>query len=140
MEDGYAGTSGDDYKKGNAAWDSATNAVTLRPARNQMVGFQIVVERLVYSLTNVSISTGDLQGPSGATLNAANHVEFFKLHYTGESLKYPDPAIPLSSPFSGTFDIPSENNENGMFQSVWCDVYSPDDASPRDLHGHNHPR
>ena len=130
MEDGYAGSSGDDYKKANPVWDSGENKVSLRAARNQVVGFQVIVERLVSSLTNMSLSASDLSGPGGDSIDAAENIEFFKLHYVGTGDKYPDPAIPLSSPFASRFDIPSENNEGGVFQSGWADVYAPDDTTP----------
>ena len=130
MEDGYAGSSGDDYKKANPVWDSGENKVTLRAARNQVVGFQVIVERLVSSLTNVSLNASDLSGPGDDSIDAAENIEFFKLHYVGTGDKYPDPAIPLFSPFATQFDIPSENNDGGVFQSIWADVYAPDDARP----------
>ncbi|MCP4687932.1 MAG: hypothetical protein GY859_07765, partial [Desulfobacterales bacterium] len=131
MEDGYTGPQNDDYKKANPVWDSETNTVTLRPVRNQMIGFQVIIQRLVASLTGVSLSAGDLTGPGGATITAADNIEFFKLHYVGSGVLYPDPAIPLSPPFAQTLDIPSaDNNPGGVHQSIWCDIYVPRDATP----------
>ena len=124
MADGYTGSGADDYKKANAVWDSSANAIALRAARNEVVGFQLILERLVSDLTGVSVSASDLIDPGGATLPAADSIELFKLHYVqSDGAYYPDPAIPLSAPFANTFDVPSVNNPGGTFQSVWADVY-----------------
>ena len=130
IEDGYGSSGGDDYKKANVVWNSDTNTVTLRPGRNEVIGFQLIVQRLVSSLTDVSVSAGDLTGPG--TIGAVNNVEFFKLDYvTYEGYQYPEGAIPLQSPFAGTFDIPDSNtNPSGSNQTVWCDLYVPRDAAP----------
>ena len=131
MADGYTGSGADDYKKANAVWDSGTNTITLRPGRNEVIGFQVIIERLVSSLTGVSVSASDLSGPGGATIAAADNLELFKLHYVNSGgVRYPDPAIPLAAPFAGTFDIPSTNNPGGTYQSVWGDLYVPKAATP----------
>ncbi|MCK4660519.1 MAG: hypothetical protein KAV82_13435 [Phycisphaerae bacterium] len=131
MADGYTGSGADDYKKANAVWDSGTNTVTLRPRRNEVIGFQVIIQRLVSNLANVSVIATNLTGPGEATINATNNIELFKLHYVNsDSERYPDPAIPLATPFADTFDIPSTNNPNGMCQSVWADLYAPKDAVP----------
>jgi hypothetical protein len=135
LEDGYTGSGGDDYKKANAVWDAATQTITLRPVRNQMVGFQLILQRLLSQLTDVTISTGDLRGPDGALIAAADNIEWFKLHYTGSGTRYADPAIPLSAPFAQSLDIPSDNNPGGTYQSLWCDIYIPRDAAPGDYTG-----
>ena len=130
LEDDNTGADTDDYKKANVVWDSATNTVTLRPVRNQMAGFQLIIQRLATQLTDVAVSASDLVGPDGSVLNADQVIEFFKLHYVGDGPRYADPAIPLSPPFTGQFDIPSENNPEGVFQSIWCDLYVSKDATP----------
>lgn len=134
-EDGYTGSTNDDYKKANAVWDSATNTITLRPVRNQMVGFQLILQRLLSELTDIRVSTDDLSGPGGAVIDASDHIEWFKLHYTGTGTRYADPAIPLSAPFSPSFNIPSDNNPGGIHQGVWCDLYIPRDATPGNYTG-----
>jgi|GEM_PF-3199289 len=128
--DGYSEAGHDDYKKANVIWDAATNTITLRAVRNQVVGFQVIIERLLPALTGLSLQAADLLGPSGAMIEAADNLEFFKLHYTGGSTPYPDPAIPLSPPFASTFDIPSVSNPSGRYQSVWADLYVPRNAVP----------
>ena len=134
MEDGYTGVSGDGYKKANAVWDSAANTVALRAVRNQMIGFQIVVQRLADRLTGLKVAASDLNGPDDSTISAKD-IEFFKLHYAGDRIHYPDPAIPLSSPFSPVLELPSPNNRNGTCQSIWCDIYAPRDAVPGKYRG-----
>ncbi len=126
MSDGYAGAGNDDYKKANAVWDSATATVDLPAGRNEVVAFQLIIERLAESLSNVSVAGSDLVGPGGATIPTAEYLELFKLHYVSDDgVYYPDPAIPLSAPFAGTFDVPSVNNPGGVCQSVWADLYVP---------------
>ncbi len=135
LEDGYTGTGGDDYKKANAVWNSATNTITLRPVRNEIMGFQLILQRLLASLTNVQISVSDLNGPEGITILAADNIELFKLHYVGTSPPYGDPAIPLSAPFADNLAIPSVNNPGGVYQSIWHDIYIPRDATPGEYTG-----
>jgi hypothetical protein len=129
-KDGYTQSGSDDYKKANVVWDSSTNTVTLRPVRNEMVGFQLIIERLLPELTGMTITADNLNGPGGATIDASQMIEFFKLHYVESETWYPDPAIPLSPPFSQSLDIPSVNNPQGTVQSIWCDIYIPRDATP----------
>ena len=135
MEDGYTGTSGHDYKKANPVWDSGTNTVTLRPARNEVIGVQVIVQRLLSSLTGVSLAVSDLAGPAGAVISSADNVDLYKLHYLGGTTKYPDPAIPLEPPFATTLAMPSSNNTIGTYQSIWCDLYVPRDATPGNYTG-----
>ena len=89
----------------------------------------MIVERLLANLTGVSLAASDLSGPGGAVMAAADSVEQFKLHYVQSGgVYYPDPAIPLFTPFASTLDIPSTNNPGGVCQSIWTDVYVPRDA------------
>ena len=126
MEDGYTGTGGDDYKKANPVWDAGENRVRLLSARNEVVGFQLVVERLGAQLTGLSLAATDLTGPAGAVIEAANHIEFFRLHYSQGATSYPDPAIPLSPPFAAEVDVAPGLNH----QAVWVDLYVPPDSVP----------
>lgn len=130
LMDGYTTAGSDDYKKANGVWDAAINRVSVQSVRNQIVGFQVVIERLVSSLTGLSVTASDLAGPDGAVITASDNIDFFKLHYTSGETPYPDPAIPLAPPFSSTFDIPSVNNVSGLYQSIWVDLYVPRDTAP----------
>ncbi|MCX7012306.1 MAG: hypothetical protein NTW86_07035 [Candidatus Sumerlaeota bacterium] len=137
MEDGYNSAGSEDYKKANAVWDAAANAVSLRAARNEVVGFQLILERLRESLRDVRIEVGDLTGPGGAVIPADPNIERFLLHYVADNnLHYPDAAIPLRAPFHAAFSIPDrDHNPGGVNQSVWIDVYVPRDARPGDYTG-----
>jgi hypothetical protein len=134
-DDGYTGSAADDYKKANPVWDAGTNTISLSACRNEVVGCQVILERIPDSLTNVGVSVSDLVGPGGMTIPADPYIELFQLHYvkavnqsTGAYLGYymPDAAIPLSSPFATSFDIPDTNrNPGGVNQGVWIDLYVP---------------
>jgi hypothetical protein len=137
MEDGYTGTGSDNYKKANVVWDAGTNTISLSGSRNEVLGAQLFVERTGSSLTNVSVSVSDLANLHGPTIPANPYVELFQLHYvTSSSRYYPDPAIPLSSPFAATFSIPdASRNPSGKNQSVWMDLYVPKDQPTGDYTG-----
>lgn len=137
MADGYGEIGDDDYKKANVVWDSANNSITLMGSRNEVLGVQLVLERLGSSLTNVELTVGDLVGPSGSMISADPNVEPFLLHYVKSSGRYfADAAIPLFAPFPTTFDVPdSDHNLAGVNQSVWLDIYVPKDAVPGEYLG-----
>ena len=134
FEDGYTASGADDYKKANVVWDAGTNTVSLLAGRNEVVGAQLILEKLAASLAGVKVVVGDLAGPGGAKIPAAPYVELFQLHYvSGGSAYYPDAAIPLAAPFPDTFSIPDPNhNKTGVNQSVWMDLYVPKAATPGD--------
>ncbi len=139
-DDGYTGTGSDTYKKANVVWDSGTNTISLLAARNEMVGAQVILEKLGSTLTNVGVTCSDLGGPGGrAVIPAATSVEFFQLHYvTSGSTYYAEAAIPLASPFPTTFNIPDiyhNPSSSANNQSVWMDIYVPKDAAPGDYTG-----
>ena len=67
IEDGYTGTGADDYKKANVVWDAGSNRISLRACRNEMVGVQLILQRLATSLNDVSVSVTDLAGRNAHT-------------------------------------------------------------------------
>ena len=129
LADGYGDPVNDAYRKANAVWHAGDNIVRVHAARNEVVAFQLILQRLTAGLTDVSVTVDDLTGPASATISAVDCVELFKLHYveSGGSY-YGDPAIPLASPFATTCDIPSVNNPSGVCQSIWADIYVPRDS------------
>ncbi len=127
------GSTGDDYKKANTVWDSTTNTVSLLACRNEVVGAQMLIERLGTTLNNVSVTASDLTSTSGGTIPAATCIEMFQLHYAGG---YPEAAIPLATPFKTTFNIPdAARNSGGKNQSVWIDLYVPKETQAGDYTG-----
>ncbi len=133
----YGGTAGDDYKKANMVWDAGTNTISLLGCRNEMVGAQLILQRLGSTLDNVRVVVSNLTGPGGSTITANPNVELFQMHYvTSGSYKYSEAAIPLFSPFSTTFSIPDANrNVDGTYQSVWMDLYVPQGVNPGEYTG-----
>ena len=131
IEDGYTGSGADGYKKGNPAWDAVNNKVALRAAANEVVAFQLILEKLVGTLNNVSVSVGDLTGPGGATIPSSPNVELFRCWYVPSGAYYADACIPLFDPFPATFTLPDPTNaiSGQTNQSVWVDVYVPRGAS-----------
>lgn len=136
-EDGYAGVGADDYKKANVVWDAASNAIALRACRNEMVGAQLIVQRLGASLSSINVSVSDLDGPGGAHIAANPNVELFQMHYvTSGSNRYAEAALPLAAPFPTNFAIPdASHNVGGAYQSVYMDVYVPTSTWPGDYTG-----
>jgi len=127
LRDGYKQRGGDDYKKRNIVWDAAQKRISLTACRNEVVGCQAIIERLVPSLTNVRVNVSNLKSESNRTIDSARCVESFLLHYVEDDNEwYPDAAIPLSKPFPVSFSIPDEHhNPEGINQSVWLDLYIP---------------
>jgi len=126
--DRIPGPSGDAYKKANPVWDAANNKVALRAAGNEVVAFQLILEKLVGSLENVTVSVSDLTGPGAALIPASPNVELFRCWYVRWVTQfYADACIPLFDPFPGTFAVPDPTNaiSGQQNQSVWVDVYVP---------------
>jgi hypothetical protein len=127
IEDGYGGSGADDYKKANVVWDAAANTISLRGCRNEMVGVQLILQRLGASLSNVGVRVSDLAGPGGARIPADPNLELFRMHYvaSGSNL-YSEAAIPLGAPFPATFNLPdADHNPGGTYQAVYLDIYVP---------------
>lgn len=129
IEDGYGGTAADNYKKANAVWDAGTNTISLQTCRNEVVGAQLVLEKLGATLSNVHVAVSDLTSPSGGTIPASTSAELFLLHYVQSgSNYYADAAIPLAAPFPTSFAIPNPDHNpsaSAKNQSVWMDLYVP---------------
>lgn len=130
LVDGYAGSGDDAYKGANAVWDGETETVHLSVCGNEVAGFQVIVQRLGESLSNVSLVASDLSGSAG-TIPANPNIEFFLLHYVdGGGAMYGDAAIPLGHPFDTVFSVPdADHNPGGTHQSVWVDCYVPKDVA-----------
>ena len=125
-------------------------AVRLAAAKNEWRGFQIFV-RSDAPVAGVNLEPGELRGPDGAVLRAADAVLYREHHmnikvgtYRNAAFRpgwYPDPLIPLKHPVTGQplagarlaavpFDLPA--NETHGF---WADVYVPADAKAGQYRG-----
>ncbi|MCX5685555.1 MAG: hypothetical protein NT049_18005, partial [Planctomycetota bacterium] len=118
-------------------------AVKLAAAKNEWRSFQIFV-RSDTPVGGVNIEPGDLRGPEGAVLRAADAV-LYREHqmeikvgtYRNDAFRpgwYPDPLIPFKHPLTGKpleggrlaavpFDLPARETHG-----FWVDLYVPADA------------
>jgi len=125
-------------------------AVRLAAARNEWESFQVLV-RSDAAVKGVRVEAGDLAGPGGAVLRAAD-ARLYRQHqmaltaasYRNESFKpgwYPDALIPFRHPLTGEplpqarlaavpFDLPP-----GETHGFWVDVGVPADARPGEYKG-----
>lgn len=126
-----------DYSKKNYIWDASQKKISLHGARNEYLGFQVVIEAKEDDLERVTVSVTDLTGPGGSI--SAENIRLFREHYvniprlhkwsrggtTGPG-EYPDALIP--------FDIPEWgapfNVLKGRNQAVWVDLYIPSYIPP----------
>jgi hypothetical protein len=122
----------------------------LAVARNQWRGFQILL-RSDAPLAGVRVEAGDLQGPGGAILRAADarlyrqhQFHLTKATYRNDRFKagwYPDALIPFDHPLTRKplaaarlaavpFDLPA-----GETHGFWVDLHAPPGASPGEYRG-----
>jgi len=116
---------------------------TLAAARNEWEGFQLFV-RADEPVAGVTLEPGELRGPNGALLPAAD-ARLYRQHalrldvgtYRNDDFEpgwYPDPLIPFSHPLTREplagarlravpFDLPA-----GETHGFWVDLYVPRDA------------
>lgn len=127
IEDGYTSSNSNNYKLANMVWDSASNTLFLAGCRNEIVGAQLILQRLGASLAGLSVTVSDLAAPGGLTLPSATNIECFQMHYVTSGVSaYAEAAIPLAAPFPTTFSIPDPNhNPGGVYQSVYLDIFIP---------------
>jgi hypothetical protein len=134
------------YKQSNLIWDAASSRVSLHAARNEVVAFQIVIERTGERLSNVRVAIGDLANTNGVRIPPAN-VDLFrewyvdvktpsKQGYTLGTGWYPDGLLPClrwtgnlyPHTYVMPFDLPDPLNNVGASQrsqAMWVDIYVP---------------
>ena len=136
---------GRDWRKANSVWSAAGAAIRLAAARNEWLGFQLIVEADGEDLRYVSVSFSDLAGPGGAKISrrafqlfrvwytevtepsrSFDHIGGFKgfnamgLPSCGTGL-YGDALIPFGVRYwGGAFAVPRGRN-----QAVWVDLKTP---------------
>ncbi|MGB2821358.1 MAG: glycoside hydrolase domain-containing protein, partial [Phycisphaerae bacterium] len=125
-------------------------AVKISAARNEWESFQLLV-RSDSPVRGVSVEAGDLKGPGGAVLRAAD-ARLFRQHqlhltagtYRNDGFKpgwYADPLIPFRHPITRKpltgarltavpFDLPA-----GRTHGFWVDVHVPAGAAPGEYRG-----
>src|ERR1700681_4439666 len=98
---------GGNYRESNLLWDGAQKRISLKAARNEIVSFQLIVERAGDApLSRVDVKYSELMGPGGARLPKES-VELFKEWYVNISRRsaqdyslgtgwYPDALIPCT--------------------------------------------
>ncbi len=119
-----------DYKRRNEIWDAENKVVSLQGAKNEYLGFQIIIEAQKEDLKDIDIEITDFQGPA---VISKDNISLFKEHYTAVKKKsgwpkpstglgeYPDALIPFHIPEWGApFSI-----KKGRNQAVWVDIYIP---------------
>ncbi|HSB17004.1 MAG TPA: hypothetical protein VLE22_21310 [Bryobacteraceae bacterium] len=140
-----------DYRESNLIWDAKSKRITLRAARNEVVAFQIVVERRgSEKLSNARVEIGEPAGPSGKKISLAN-IDLFKewyVHVTQQSRQkyslgtgyYPDGLLPClrwtgnlyPHMYVHPFEIPDMMNGIGdrqRNQALWVDIWVPRDRA-----------
>jgi hypothetical protein len=138
-----------DFRQSSLVWDGARRRVALKAARNEIVSFQVVVERASDApLRRVTVQAPHLVGPGGAAIPDAN-IQVFKEWYVNIARRtaqdyslgtglYPDALIPASGgtgrlfpqSYVMPFDVPDLLNNIGpdqRNQAVWVDIYVPRD-------------
>jgi len=125
-------------------------AVKLAAARNEWESFQILV-RSDEQVKGIDVEAGDLTGPDGAVIRAAD-ARLFRQHqleltvptYRNDAFKpgwYPDPLIPFRHPLTRKplgapsriavpFDLPATQTHG-----FWVDILVPKDAKAGDYKG-----
>ncbi len=135
------------YQESNLVWQASRKLISLRAARNEIIAFQIVVERLGEgSLKNVNVELNDFEGSEGNRISKKNldlyrewYVKLRKRSAQDYSLGtgwYPDALLPCLR-WTGNlyphnlvhpFEIPDPLNNIGTSQrsqTLWVDLYVP---------------
>ena len=134
-------------RESSLVWDGARKRISIKAARNEIVSFQLIVERTTEApLAGVDVKVGNLKGP--ATLPKET-VELFKEWYVNITRRsaqdyslglgwYPDALIPCTrwtgrlfpKSYMLPFDVPDLLNNIGpgqRSQAMWVDLYIPRD-------------
>ena len=131
------------YKGFNRVWDASLTQISLTAGRNEFVGFQLVVEKVIgESLDEVDLQVSDLVGSS--TIPAEDIKLYREWYHKFDEVMYPDLLVPFSSaggdfkvhPFSipdkqiTTFNGVVQNN-----QALFVDIYVDHDIIPGTYEG-----
>lgn len=110
-----------DYRNTNEVWDG--QGVSLHGARNEFIGFQLLIEATTGSLRRVTVSS--LPAFESGNVNAAwqPNAHLFRDWYVRDGAWFPEICVPLTKPF----DIPAADNAvpNQRNQSVFVEFLIP---------------
>jgi hypothetical protein len=135
-----------DYQNSNWVWDRATNTVTLYGARNEVVAFQLIIDRGDERLKGVRVEVTDLV--KGDTRLERSNIEIFRQWYNYiprtppgtfatnilDAGWYPEVLVPAEvNQFGSNFDLPSDHFQTGSRrlgnqqknQAIWIDIFIP---------------
>lgn len=130
--------------------------VSLQAAGNEVVAFQVIVEKGAKSIDGLKISMSDLASASG-TIAANPNAQFFREWYIKSSAQqkrqlgpnevedvkirpvawHADAAVPMADPFGVTASVPAAGNniEGQTNQAIWVDLYVPKGTKPGEYRG-----
>ena len=108
----------DAVQSSNHFWNGSSNTISLKAAKNEYIGFQIIVKAVGSGLTGVNLTAGNF---TGAGVITSGSFEIFKVLYVGT---YPDPLAPFTSTQGAPFSVTAGNN-----QPVWIDLHIPASAT-----------
>lgn len=119
-----------DARNGSHVWDGKTHTMRLTALKGEVAAFNLVIETLDGSLSNVQLKPAALGGPDGKAI-AAGTIVPHRVWYEHETSKdgkttyYGDPVPVLNRPL----EIPAEDNKvvGQKNQSVYVDLYVPKD-------------
>ncbi|MGV3721152.1 MAG: hypothetical protein ACO1SX_09605 [Actinomycetota bacterium] len=130
----------------NSVWDGKDGRIRLFGARQEYVGFQVVVRAGAEPLKSVELRVSPLRSTAGAEI-AASNIDLFRQHYLRVTVpsqydtdvpvpdaragEQPVQMVPLREGRPGAaFDVGAGRN-----QPLWVDVYIPEDQAPGDYQG-----
>ncbi len=126
----YAISTGPNFRRTNAVWSGQT--IRLNGARNEIIGFNLLIDAVKPTLHNVRIERGmlfqDARGKPAWKLQA----DLFRDWYVKDGNWYPEICVPLTKPF----DIPTTDNAvpGQRNQSVFVEFLVPRTVAPGTYH------
>jgi len=113
---------GEEAKRANHLWDAGRRRVSLRSARGEFVGFQLIFEG---KAKQAAVEVGKFQGPGAARPT----VELWREWYVAKANRHlPDPLVPYRGPFA--IPDPEQKVPGQRAQGVLVTVYVPHDVEP----------
>ncbi|MFH1075054.1 MAG: glycoside hydrolase domain-containing protein [Candidatus Firestonebacteria bacterium] len=103
-------------QENNAVWSKKDNTISLKTAKGEYRGFQVIIKSGENEINSVELTADDLI--SGSNVIKQSNFEFFKELYID---KFPDPLVPFKAKTDGApFDV-----RRTRLQGVWIDLFVP---------------